>query len=284
MATRTVDNIIDSIQSPQTTGQPIPPQIMKAAVALGYVAGNSWLTFEPYKQARPDLVKQGRVIPVSLTYAVPRGIKWCMYDMEKGGGRPENIGAFGDRVDRSEPFLLYTFASAGEAMLAWAKHFGFVQGRDFYYVSAHANGKRHLCAPDVCGYPRADWTQYIFVGSYDESVAWEYAVPKLAPPKPADPYALFPANVGDPRMPNHGNERLTVEQADGALEHPQRYHDYLKGVCRPAVKAYRDRAKRVSLYQPPKFTVLRQHPDWGEDRGLRWQALNNRIKEIDKIK
>lgn len=281
-----VDNIIDSIQSPATTGTPIPPQVEKAAIVLGYIAGNSWLTFEPYKQARPDLATKGLVIPVSLTYAVPHGVRRCMYDMEAGGGRPENIGAFADRVDRTVPFYLYTFASAGADMLAWAKRFGYVQGRDFYYVSAHANGQRHLCAPDVCGYPRSDWTQYLFAGSYDESVAWEYAVPHAPPPRPVNPYDLFPTFVGDAKLPNRGNERLTVEQADGALEHATRYRDYLKGQLRGELKTYRDRCWRVAKFLPPKFKKPNPRPAWNDERrlGARWQAINRRIQRIDALK
>lgn len=282
MSAAQIDDVIDSIQSPQTTGTAIPPEVMSAAAVIGYIAGNGWLTYEPYRQARPDLAAKGLVLPCSLTYAVPLGVRRCIYDIESGGGVNGNIGHFADRVDRSEPFYLYTFASNGEAMLAAARGFGYEQGRDFYYLAAHATGKKHICAPDVCGYPRADITQYVFAGSYDKSVAWDYALPH-SQPKPPDPYALFPTFVGDARFPNKGNERLTVEQCDGALEHPQKFRAYLQGQLRAEIKTYRDRIWRVSHFQPPAFTKPRAKPDWGDNRGARWQALNRRMKRIDAI-
>lgn len=288
-----IDNIIDSIQSPQTTHQPIPPEILHARVAIGYIAGNSWLTYFAYRDALPDLMRQGLVLPCSMTYAVPKGVRRCIYDIEPGGGKNGNIGLFANRVDRSEPFYLYTFASNGRAMLSAARALGFVQGRDFFYIAAHANKIPHICAPDVCGYPRADITQYLFAGRFDKSIGWDYALPgyKHPAPKPPahDPYGLFPLFVGDAHFPNKGNERLTIEQADGALEgfhNHGKYRDYLKDQKRTEIKSYRDRCSRIARFQEPHFTVLRKTALWNDNRhlGARWQAHENRIKAIDAIK
>lgn len=282
-----IDNIVDSIQSPQTTKSAIPQEILHANVVIGYIAGNSWLTWPVYKGARTDLAAKGLVIPCSMTYAVPHGIKWCIYDIENGGGKNENIGLFAARCDRSVPFYLYTFASNGKEMLAAARSFGLVQGRDFFYIAAHVTGKPHICEPNTCnGYPRADITQYLFASAYDKSMGWDYALPNYHIPVKTDPYTLFPASVGDSRFPNHGSERLTVEQADGALQHPAKYRDYLKGTVRNNVKLYRDRCWRIAKFQEPDFKKPRNKALWNDGRhlGARWQALNIRMKKIDAIK
>lgn len=286
-----IDNIIDSIQSPQTTKRAIPQEVHDANVVIGYIAGNSWLTWNIYKTARPDLTAKGLVIPCSLTYAVPMGVRRCIYDIEPGGGKNGNIGLFAARCDRrSDPFYLYTFASNGATMLSAAHSFGFVQGRDFFYISAHANGTPHICEPDLCGYPKADITQYLFSAMFDKSIGWDYALPNYkSPVKHTDPYMIFPKDVGDRRLPNKGNERLTVEQADGALEswHKRRqYHDYLKTRVRSNIKSYRDRCWRIAKFKEPDFSKPRSTPLWNDKRhlGIRWQALNSRIKHIDAIK
>lgn len=288
MATK-IDNIVDSIQSPQTTGNNIPSEIRSAKVVIGYIAGNSWPTYHVYEGARPDLTTRGLVIPCSMTWVVPQGVKWCIYDIEPGAGKNGNIGLFANRCNRSVPFYLYTFASNGRAMLSAARSFGFVQGHDFFYIAAHANGKPHICEPDVCGNPKADITQYQFATMFDKSMGWDYALPNYKIPTHTNPYAIHPVNVGDPRFPNKGNERITVEHADGALDgwHKRRqYHDYLKGPVRNNVKLYRDRCWRIAKFQEPSFTKLRKTPLWDDNRhmGVRWQALNSRIQQIDAIK
>jgi hypothetical protein len=169
-------------------------------------------------------------------------------------------------------------------MLAAAAHFGYKQGRDFYYIAAHANRHPHICAPDVCGFPRADMTQYLFAGTYDRSIAYDYFFPQTPPPK-ADPLAIFPRNIGDRRFPNHGNERLTYQQCRGALQHPAKYHAYLKGTLRHEIKLYRDRCWRIAKFKPPTYAHLRAHPVWADSRhlGTRWQRHNDLIKKIDKL-
>lgn len=103
--------------------------------------------------------------------------------------------------------------------------------------------------------------------------------PPKPKPKPVNPLAIFPTNVGDPTYPNHGNERLTVAQTIGALEHPGKYRGYLKGAKRAQIKAYRDRC-----YEYAKGTNGKPKKGWGyHDLGTRWQRLNNLMKRIDAI-
>lgn len=189
--TQLIDDVIDSIVSPQTTNQPIQDIIKKAAVVLGYSGGNSWPTFRPFETARPDLVSEHRVIPVTLS-CVDFG---HMYDIEPGGGQNQNIGVFMHNArnvwktqDVWGPQWLYTFASNVEAMVAEAAKFGYKQDTDYYVLAAHPNSShgKHICAPNVCGYPKVGGTQYLFAGSYDESIISAYMIHKVPPPPPDD--------------------------------------------------------------------------------------------------
>lgn len=279
----TIDNVIDSIESPETTGQPIQDVVKHATAVLGYQHGNSWPTFNPFCKARPDLAKKGWVVSVTLTCL---GHSRC-YDIEPGGGKNGNIGVFMHNADRSHGLpWLYTFESNGAEMIAAARGFGYRQGHDYYVLSAHPGTRagKHICSPSVCGADfTADGGQWNFAGSFDASILNAYMLP-AAKPKPADPYAMFPVFVGDLTLPNKGNERLTVEQTDGALEHPDKFRGYLKGQLRAEVKEYRDRLMRISTFEPTAFTKARAHADWSNKRGSRWQALNNRIHRIDAIR
>src|SRR5215471_20177804 len=124
-----IDNVIDSIVSPQTTNQPIQDVVKKATALLGYEYGNSWPTYKPFCMARPDLAKKGWVVSVTLTCNGPAR----MYDIEDHGGTNGNIGVFMRQADRSHGHpILYTFESNGQAMIAAARGFGYLQGRDYY--------------------------------------------------------------------------------------------------------------------------------------------------------
>lgn len=189
-----IHNVIDSIISPQTTRQPIPQQIHQATAILGYSGGNSWPTWNPYRAARPDLAAKHWVVPVTLSCTAFGHV----YDIEPGGGSNRNIGIFmhnARNVWKTQnafgPQWLYTFASNGAAMLAAARRFGYVQGRDFYYLAAHPNSRfgEHICHPELCGFPRADGTQHLFAGAFDTSVLNDYMLhgAKPAPPQPPKP-------------------------------------------------------------------------------------------------
>jgi hypothetical protein len=278
----TIDNVIDAVTTPA------PPVILQATAALAYggpngaPSGNSFRNWEQYAAARPDLVKKGWLTSVTLT-----SVSKCRcYDIEPGGGVNGNIGVFMRNADRTHGLpWLYTFESNGAAMIAAARGFGYRQGHDYYVLSAHPGTKsgKHICGPHVCGAPfTADGTQWNFAGSFDASLLNDYMLPG-AKPKPTDAYGMFPTFVGDLTMPNQGNERLTVEQTDGALEHPDKFRGYLKGQLRSEIKEYRDRLMRISTFQPPNFAVPRKHADWSHGRGKRWQGLNRRIERIDAI-
>lgn len=272
--------LIDSINAPVFGTGPIPQAILHAPAVGAYDHGNSWPTIGPYSQARPDLVEKGWIVSITLTALGSARA----YDIEPGGGTNQNIGRFMEIADRrfGLPWL-YTFASNVEAMLQWALKSGYHQDRDFYVWSAHQGAGHHICGPGVCQYPRADGTQCGFAPeNCDFSLLNDYMLPSHKP-VPMSPYAIFPTNL-DVRLPNHGNERLTVEKADGALQHARVYKVYLQGKLYPELKLYRDRLYRVSKYEPPDFTRLRKQADWsGGKRGIRWQLINDRMKKIESL-
>jgi hypothetical protein len=205
---------VDSIQSPQTTRQPIPAAVMQAPALLAYVAGNSWLTYGPYAAARPDLAQKGWIVSTTLTCL---GRARC-YDIEPGGGQNRNIGVFMRNADRSHGLpILYTFASNVAAMVAAAASFGYHQGRDYYVLAAHPNTShgRHLCAPSLCGFPKADGTQYDFAGAIDRSILSDYMLPQPKPP-PAPTYAsgTFVATI----TYDHDHGKVTVSPQKGNVK------------------------------------------------------------------
>lgn len=165
-----------------------PPQVLSAPAVLAYASGNSYEDYKEYEKARPDLAKKHWVIPTTLSCTE---FGHC-YDIEPGGGKNSNIGIFMHNariVWKTQaiwgPQWLYTFASNVDAMIdAAEEHFGYVWGKDFYVLCAHPNTVhgRHLCQRDVCGFPMrrtraVDGTQYLFAGTYDESIVEDYMLP-----------------------------------------------------------------------------------------------------------
>lgn len=114
---------------------------------------------------------------------------------------------------------------------------------------------------------------------FDHAFYADYGQVWIAPPAPSDPYGLkkFPTKVVW-RDGHVTNERLVVEKVLGALEHPGKFKNYLKGDLRAQVKVHRDRCKAVATsYKPAR---------WSDDRklGERWQQLNGYLKKIDKLR
>lgn len=169
--------MIDSIEGPATTGNPIPSAILNAAAVGAYVYGNSWPTYREYAAARPDLDRAGRIVTITLEVAgLPRGIARCA-DYEKGGMVIADFVPFMGLADRRYGLPWhYCAASNGAALLQYAADHSYYRGRDFFYWSAHYTGEPHVCAPNVCGYPEADGTQYTdqIAGNCDGSLLNDY--------------------------------------------------------------------------------------------------------------
>jgi hypothetical protein len=175
--------LVDSIECPAHTQSPIPQAILHAQAVGAYAFGNSWLTLDDYSDARPDLAAIGWILSITLSCA---GRARC-YDIEPGGGSNANIGRFMINADRTYGIpWLYTYASNVAAMKLAAAAQGFVwrpdgQG-DYLIWSAHQGHGRHICHPDVCGYPQADGTQCGYEPeNCDFSLINDYMLP---PPEP----------------------------------------------------------------------------------------------------
>lgn len=168
---------------------PLPAQIANAPSLLAYSNGNSFTnTWTEYPKERPDLAKKHWIVPVTLSCTL---FGHC-YDIEPGGGKNANIGAFlynAKKVWKTHLTWglqwLYTFASNLDDMIDAAASFGYTAGKDYYILCAHPNTDhgRHLCSNQVCGYPRryhfqVHGTQYLFAGAYDRSLLQDYMLPR----------------------------------------------------------------------------------------------------------
>jgi hypothetical protein len=171
-----VITFFDSISSPETTGSPIPAQIMGGEAIAGYIAGNSWPTYEPYRRARPELAVCGRVLSITLT---ARAVARCL-DIEPGGAvNADAAGWLRHYADRTwgRPWL-YTYASNVRPLLVALAGAG-VDRSEFLLWSAHPAPGEHLCDELLCGFPAADATQFAQTpdGRCDISVARDYCFP-----------------------------------------------------------------------------------------------------------
>lgn len=101
-----------------------------------------------------------------------------VYDIEPGGGVVSQAPAHYYRwianrahMHTAKP-VLYTMASTVQAVINEMSAAGI--SRDKYLIwSAHVGRGAHLCAPNVCGYPQADGTQWTWTAlgrSLDQSI------------------------------------------------------------------------------------------------------------------
>lgn len=205
--------MIDSIESPPTTGNPIPQAILSAPAVGAYIAGNSWPTYGPYAAARPDLVKSGRLVSITLT----AGARARCLDIEAGGATAGQAPAwFRFRADTSDGKpILYSFASNVQTVINTMASAGI--SRDRYLIwSAHFNYVPHICAPNVCGYPLADGTQWTnkVVGNCDGSLMGDHCFPAAPIPKP--PEGTMAIAVGQNK---DGLLEVFVELSGGEVKH-----------------------------------------------------------------
>lgn len=207
--------MIDSIVSPQTTGQPIPQAVMTAPAVAGYIAGNSWPTYGPYAAARPDLVKSGRLVSVTLT----AGARARCLDIESGGATAGQApGWFKYRADRTNGLpILYTFASNVRTVTSVMTSAG-VARNQYLVWAAHFNFTPHICAPSVCGYPQADGTQWTdrWPGGCDASVMGDQCFQPQPSPTPTPPEGTVAIAMGSNQ---DGRLAIAVELSTGEVKH-----------------------------------------------------------------
>ena len=87
----------------------------------------------------------------------------------------------------------YTSASNMQALIDAAR------GRPVTRWSAHYGHGAHICAPHVCGYPQADWTQWADTGAagqnIDRSIGRMLPAPAPKPPEKPSGIARFAGSV-----------------------------------------------------------------------------------------
>ena len=149
-------------------------------------------------------------------------------DVEPGDARPGDCPAFfrnpshSMKPDSGTKPMIYTSAGDVAAVNAAMSAAGIARG-SYLIWSAHWIG-RHICAPNTCGYPMADGTQYASNSRFDSSTWYTYCFPALAGPVPAPP-----------PPPAHPVLRLTTPYTTGAaVTTLQRMLDNWQ----PAVKTY----------------------------------------------
>lgn len=244
----------------------------------------------------PNLVKAGRVVDLTAGSAIWKD-PYSGSDIEPGNAGPPTAPGYvqGEHANGVKRPWVYADLSDMRTVISLLEAHGIATGaagptRPWRMFTAHPTGQEHLCGPHTCGFPYdADATQFWwssiqgrwhgFAGDLDVDTARADA---FLEPVPADPYRIFPTDLPK-SLPFDGNERLCVESADGALAHPRKYRNYLKGIVYGDLKEFRDRIWRVSHYEPPDFTKKRSSADWGDSRGPRWQAINDRMKKIVRL-
>lgn len=154
-----------------------------APAYAGYINGN-WPNFGAVYRRFP----KAKVVAISVFAS---GDGDCL-DVENGDATTAQAPGWFKRrkghTRTARPWI-YTSASNVASLVAVMKAHGIA--RDEYYVwSAHYTDKAHICAPNTCGYDRADGTQFTHKAlghELDESLINAYMLPgyKPAAPKPA---------------------------------------------------------------------------------------------------
>lgn len=77
------------------------------------------------------------------------------------------------------------------------------------------------------------------------------------------------------------DERALAESIDGYLEHSHLHHHGLVETL-PLARAAKTRIWVVSTRQPPAFQEQREHADWTDHRGSRYQWWSQRVERMEK--
>lgn len=123
-----------------------------AKAVAGYVNGN-YQTFPSLKAGWP----KARKVSIAVTSSVDAH---CL-DVEPGDATNGDAPGWFFRHDRKKygKAIFYTSASNVAPLMAVLEQAG-IKRADFKVWAAHFTNHRHVCSPDVCGYPSADGTQF----------------------------------------------------------------------------------------------------------------------------
>ena len=126
--------------------------------------------------------------------------------------------------------VFYTSASNAANLIGVLGANGILRER-FLVWSAHYTNVSHICAPNVCGYPAADGTQWADHGPWDESLLADYFFNQ------EDDVPLTPADIA--AVTTAVQNMLRVEFSGPGHE----LHDRIVQACRQAV---------VAIPEPPE--------------------------------
>jgi hypothetical protein len=159
----------------------VPSLASGLAVYGGYNTG----TFDNWAELVARFGKSGAKLVSITPWVAPAA---CL-DIEPGNASPSSAPAFQRQYFTGIASKPIYYCSAGDAQAVINALAGAGFGRSTYFLFlAHWLFREHICAPSVCGYPRADATQYASVIAYD-SDAWYSYVFAAAPP----PAVSYPA-------------------------------------------------------------------------------------------
>lgn len=152
-----------------------------------------------------------------LSIAVQANQHGRCLDVEPGDASNSQAGGWLDHyADKSQgPPVLYTSASNVNAMKQT------VGGSHGHYLiwSAHYTFREHICAPDGCGYPTADatqWTDKALGHNLDQSLCRDYFFPGASPaPTPTPPQGDEIVSVAVAEL--QGVPHVFVEDSKGAI-------------------------------------------------------------------
>ena len=182
-----------------------------AEAVAGYTSG-FWPTYNELVAKYPH----AHVLSIAVT-ALHRAR--CL-DVEPGDASPAQApGWYRNLAERSQGLpVLYCSASTVAQLVSTMSHSGI--DRDQYYIwSAHYTFREHICSASVCGYPKADatqWTDKALGRNLDQSLCHDYFFGAKPAPAPAPPKDTVDLDVGT--MPD-GRQEIFVQLKSGEIQH-----------------------------------------------------------------
>ena len=242
----------------------------------GYVGGY-WPDYHPLALRYPALAKAGRVKSYAVTASedadwldcevgdatVAQCRPWVMRQFARGHKRP---GVYANWARWSSEGLADELASFGSSIVRIVAHYTFVP------AIAHA------------GYDVQQYTDRYAGRNIDGNVALDsvFNTPKpVVHPVVNQPhYDRFPTGPFPSAQWGALNERLVVEEYDGARKEPVKYKYYLPQV-ESKLKWLADRVANIAINQQPHTSPVGYvtGPSWDVDwRGWRYQQLAHRAQ------
>jgi hypothetical protein len=251
-----------------------------AVAVAGYVGGH-WPDYDALVAAFPHASH--------LSIAPFAGLRAHCLDIETFDATPDEAPSWihSNFIGEGKP-VLYTSASRVDEVNGVMARAGFKRS-DYLIWSAHYNYRSHVCAPNVCGWPWANGTQYSDK-ALNRNLDANLVDPLFFGPPPVDPhhYDWYPKSAVV--FVRHGN-RIKISEWDTVCEYDLRYaarpkpgtnsHDRIVNVLRPRIRFLRDRVWTVAHWHDAHSDG---HPSWDVNhRGWRWQRLNDRLRGPVKL-